>query len=525
LNKVSLGATVWHKKGSERGAARASVAANPPLAGAIGAGLPMASPPMDAVQVAAVAPAAAVVPGVEDLLRRLVGRLCIAARGVEPELDSELTAIQHAVRQGGDPAALELLLGRLTSAIAMIDARPPPADAKAASTAEPTAEPIAEPIAAPRPQPEGTVRSAFATMPEPVAGQVSDLSRLPRMALDQMPLSAADLLDYLAQRLEIQLDLPLDSGASDAQADPYQLADRLATAVNAQLLQLDDERQQLEKLLQQVTSQLNAIGSLINGEVIDRGAARQSRADLDARVRSEIRDLDQQITRLDDLSEVRRTAQTHISAIDDHLQVFEAREQTRDESAGERNEGMRERIQELERETTALQSALLREQKLALTDALTRIPNRLAYQERVKQDFQRWKRFRRPLVLLVWDIDHFKAINDTYGHPAGDKVLQLVAQLFKRQLRATDFVCRQGGEEFVMLLDGAADDMALQLANRMREAIGSMGFHCRGAPVAVTISCGLTSFQESDTPESVFQRADKLLYKAKHSGRNRCELG
>jgi diguanylate cyclase len=299
----------------------------------------------------------------------------------------------------------------------------------------------------------------------------------------------------------------------------------LATAVNAQLLQLDDERQQLEKLLQQVTSQLNAIGSLINGEVIDRGAARQSRADLDARVRSEIRDLDQQITQLDDLSEVRRTAQTHISAIDDHLQVFEAREQTRDESAGERNEGMRERIQELERETTALQSALLREQKLALTDALTRIPNRLAYQERVKQDFQRWKRFRRPLVLLVWDIDHFKAINDTYGHPAGDKVLQLVAQLFKRQLRATDFVCRQGGEEFVMLLDGAADDMALQLANRMREAIGGMGFHCRGAPVAVTISCGLTSFQESDTPESVFQRADKLLYKAKHSGRNRCELG
>jgi diguanylate cyclase len=90
-------------------------------------------------------------------------------------------------------------------------------------------------------------------------------------------------------------------------------------------------------------------------------------------------------------------------------------------------------------------------------------------------------------------------------------------------VRETDFVARYGGEEFVMILEGASINEAFGLVDRLREATGKAGFHFRGEPVSVTISCGITELRDDDTNETVFDRADKLLYKAKNDGRDRCE--
>lgn len=155
-------------------------------------------------------------------------------------------------------------------------------------------------------------------------------------------------------------------------------------------------------------------------------------------------------------------------------------------------------------------------------DSLTGIPNRLAYEEQFQQEFQRWKRFGNPLSFLIWDIDHFKKINDHYGHAAGDEVLRMVAQQINKRLRCTDFLARYGGEEFAMLLPGADIEAARQLADQIRLHIAECGFKYGDANIPVTISCGLSNFKPGDSVQSVFQRADQALYQAKSVGRNCC---
>jgi diguanylate cyclase len=121
-------------------------------------------------------------------------------------------------------------------------------------------------------------------------------------------------------------------------------------------------------------------------------------------------------------------------------------------------------------------------------------------------------------------VDDINSINDRYGHQAGDKALRVIARSLQARLRETDFIARFGGEEFVCLLCGAEGEEALSVAEEMRRSVESNGFHSQGKPVRVTISCGLSSFSKGDVLEKVFSRADKALYKAKRSGKNRCEL-
>jgi diguanylate cyclase len=136
----------------------------------------------------------------------------------------------------------------------------------------------------------------------------------------------------------------------------------------------------------------------------------------------------------------------------------------------------------------------------------------------------RWKRYHSALSLIIWDIDRFKNINDSYGHKAGDKVLLLIAKQLSDHSRATDFISRFGGEEFTMLLPNTDGQSALILANQLRQIVEKTGFNAGGASVDITISCGITEFIPNDTDETAFERADKALYQAKEQGRNRCCL-
>jgi diguanylate cyclase len=126
--------------------------------------------------------------------------------------------------------------------------------------------------------------------------------------------------------------------------------------------------------------------------------------------------------------------------------------------------------------------------------------------------------------MLVWDIDRFKRINDTYGHRAGDRVLREVASCFAGRLRTSDFVARIGGEEFCTLLVGTDAEAALRVANELREAIANLKLLFHGTPVRVTVSCGLTTLRDDDTADAakIFDRADAALYRAKDAGRNLC---
>ena len=160
--------------------------------------------------------------------------------------------------------------------------------------------------------------------------------------------------------------------------------------------------------------------------------------------------------------------------------------------------------------------------QLAETDALTGLANRRRVMRELDRTVMNARVTQMPLVMVMFDIDHFKKVNDTHGHPAGDKVLQRVARLANGQSRHGDIVGRVGGEEFVWIIPGASDGMARAMIERLRQIIAS---DSSVDPVSnVTVSLGYTCIQAGDTALSLFARADGALYDAKNAGRNRVRM-
>lgn len=155
------------------------------------------------------------------------------------------------------------------------------------------------------------------------------------------------------------------------------------------------------------------------------------------------------------------------------------------------------------------------------TDELTGMPNRRHFEKRVTSELQRSGRHGHPLTVLIFDIDHFKIINDTCGHPAGDEVLVAVAVLVRQQLREADLLTRWGGEEFTVLMPDTPLATALRVADKLRAAIESHRF---AFGLQVTISIGAAQWEgQVESLHALMSRADEALYLAKHRGRNRVE--
>jgi len=158
---------------------------------------------------------------------------------------------------------------------------------------------------------------------------------------------------------------------------------------------------------------------------------------------------------------------------------------------------------------------------LATTDVLTELPNRRGFNILAGQALQEAKRSQNPLHALLIDLDHFKQLNDTYGHLAGDEVLRAFARQLRSNLRKADIVCRWGGEEFILLLKDTDSTTAQQLAEKIRAQTEQKHYPFAGVNLHISTSMGLTELRADDSLDSLLGRADKALYRAKASGRNR----
>jgi diguanylate cyclase (GGDEF)-like protein len=164
-------------------------------------------------------------------------------------------------------------------------------------------------------------------------------------------------------------------------------------------------------------------------------------------------------------------------------------------------------------------------EELATTDPLTGVANRRRFDETLRAEAERCLRAGNPLTLMLLDIDHFKSVNDTYGHPVGDAVLKAVAAQCRGAVRDIDLVARVGGEEFAVLLIDVGLHEGRQVADRMRKVIESTQVDIAGlAPLACTVSLGVAEF--AGDSQDLMARADAALYRAKAEGRNRvCSSG
>jgi diguanylate cyclase (GGDEF)-like protein len=166
----------------------------------------------------------------------------------------------------------------------------------------------------------------------------------------------------------------------------------------------------------------------------------------------------------------------------------------------------------------------MRLREMASTDALSGLSNRRYFMELAESELARAKRFKRMGTLLMIDIDHFKHINDTYGHPAGDKVIRALSATLGGQLRRVDFAGRLGGEEFAVLLPEIPPDKAREAAERLRRALRAQKVHTEKGDISFTVSIGLAGFDGEESLEHVLAKADSALYGAKRAGRDRVKI-
>lgn len=159
--------------------------------------------------------------------------------------------------------------------------------------------------------------------------------------------------------------------------------------------------------------------------------------------------------------------------------------------------------------------------RLATTDPLTGAYNRTKFNEIIGREIERARRYGQRLSMIIFDIDHFKKVNDTYGHMVGDEVLKTVADIIKSNIRKIEYLVRWGGEEFMIIASGTDLKSAIALAERLKKVIEDYKFDKAGR---LTISCGVTEFREDDTEDSFIKRVDDALYMAKNKGKNRVEV-
>ncbi|RME35817.1 MAG: GGDEF domain-containing protein [Gammaproteobacteria bacterium] len=351
--------------------------------------------------------------------------------------------------------------------------------------------------------------ASLGTGPLPAA---SEVSRTLLTLLEQISFPGEFSSEIAALRVRLQ-------EARDEQSTREALR-QFSTLIIRSRQQLEKEVRSLEEFLGQITEELAQMKeALLRSQAIQQAGFEDGEA-LNRQVREQMDDIHQTIDRSDSLEALKERLRQNLDTLHRYMDEFVGRQQTRRGESDATVETLNRQLQNLESEAEKLRNCVLEEHARALTDGLTGIANRLAFEERLSQEHARWRRRGSPLSLVLLDIDHFKVINDTFGHPAGDRVLRNIASLMAGEVREVDLLARYGGEEFVLLLPDTDLRGAGEVAEKLRRKVDDCNFHYREQPVAVTVSAGVSEFHQGDTPEEVLERADRALYQAKAAGRN-----
>ncbi len=339
--------------------------------------------------------------------------------------------------------------------------------------------------------------------------------------------SIDDVMSTLLERLAIvqgandeitQIQAKISDGV-DGEAWVDTLNDIVGT-VSDSLQNLDREKRELEAFIVSVTEQLGEITELIAEDHKDHQSDHDDTQSLHSFVREGMNLIQKNFQTSTDIRQIKDAIEQNIDQIRGGVDDFVNRINARHEATEERNQRLTEQLTQMEMETQTLQFQLKENRVKLLHDSLTGVYSRVAYDERIEQELARWNRYRSPFSYVIVDLDHFKRINDTWGHSAGDKALKIIAKLMQDYVRKSDAVFRIGGEEFVLLMTDTAAERADQAIAKMRAAIAESSFHFKGEPVQITLSAGITETRPGDDAESIYERADQALYKAKRSGRN-----
>ncbi|SFK40023.1 GGDEF domain-containing protein [Methylophaga sulfidovorans] len=284
------------------------------------------------------------------------------------------------------------------------------------------------------------------------------------------------------------------------------------------------EKKEYEKFLRDLTKKITSLDKHLYEVVQEDLSAFEQRHKLAGDVEQTMVELRTDVEGAVDFVEIKSVLSQRLDHLNEQITNYQQADNTRFTESQKQIEALTLRLHVMESEANELRLATSKARALAMKDPLTGIWNRQALTEVLQTEYSRWARYQKPLTMVVWDVDYFKAVNDKFGHSAGDVVLKTIARIFKDSTRQADFIARFGGEEFVGLFPEISLEQGLEMANKVRLTIENTQFQHNGISVPITASAGLATFEKGDTIEDVFTRADKALYEAKGQGRNNCQI-
>lgn len=304
----------------------------------------------------------------------------------------------------------------------------------------------------------------------------------------------------------------------------YELAALLEQLSIVFIAVLDSDQQEFELFLQALNHRLTGVSAGVNGindvtqNVFSDGET------FDLGLRQDMQLFAGSVDQADSLTSLQGSVKSHLEMVFLQLDEYKLSREQQQQAYESELQSLHEQVQSLEAESARAHAEIEAQQKRSERDSLTELPNREAYDRRIGIELERAMRYSRRFCLVVADVDYFKAINDSYGHLAGDKVLKVLAKTIRQRLRRADFIARYGGEEFVILLPETDAQAALTVMDDICSQIRNCPFRFKSERLKITVSFGIAEVNDTDDAESLFARADKAMYEAKEQGRDQCKL-
>lgn len=299
------------------------------------------------------------------------------------------------------------------------------------------------------------------------------------------------------------------------------LLDACISIIRIIISSISKERDTAQQFLLNVNETLTLLHQTLLDSVQRSKEVGHKMADLNKKIELKISQLSSETEEASTIDSLKIIVGQKLEALTLDIKFKEDLELSERESLANTLKEMQNKINSLENETSDYKERLAEQRFKSLQDSLTKLPNRAAYDERIELEYNTFKRSHHDLCLVVIDIDHFKSVNDTFGHSAGDKTLQVLANALKKSVRVTDFIARFGGEEFVIIMPNSDLKQIAGPLEKIRKTIKAIPFKFKSKNLRITISLGASQFKVNDSILEVFDRADAALYEAKNSGRDR----
>ncbi len=297
---------------------------------------------------------------------------------------------------------------------------------------------------------------------------------------------------------------------------------KILSLLNDYIKRVSTEREEAAAFIQEISGQLIQVEKHLFNSLSFAKEAQAASSSFTDEIENQLSEFKESVDFSTTLQELKLSISSSISVIQSAIEEKRKIDRTRVSQTDQQMQVLQKDLLLMKGEISEAKERAEQLEHELLLDPLTGAFNRRAYDFKIREELKRFQRYGSIFSIMILDVDHFKQINDQYGHNVGDLCLKEIINRIKPLLRESDFLARYGGEEFIVLLPETRIKGAAGVAEKLRQMIEKTEFLHKGEPVKVTISIGVTEVRQEDTaPESLFERVDRALYKAKGSGRNR----